>query len=253
MTQIDIKKKDNDEQIEKYINYELTGLELAEFEMRLKNDHNLKEQVDEHIKLNEDLAYKFQYENQDADLKANLNKLSGHYFAKKDKNTKAEIETKVKETGTVSGQLEINKNKSNTSNKRYLLLFGLTSIAAAVLLFLFNPFAIEVSSDQLADKYFNSYLPSSENYIDFGSPHSANEQLTLGSQYYEANQIDLAIRSFQQIAGLNSENFSTTANWYLALCYLKQNKPERANPLLENLKSTKIYGDDAEAILRQLK
>jgi len=41
--------------------------------------------------------------------------------------------------------------------------------------------------------------------------------------------------------------------WYLVICYLKQNQPDKAKPLLIKLQKKTTYGDEAKAILKKLK
>lgn len=77
------------------------------------------------------------------------------------------------------------------------------------------------------------------------------KQLLLeGSNHYQNEEIEKAIASFGQVINNSSEEkYVSTANWYLALCYLKQNKPEEAKPLL---RKAITYGEKARAILKQL-
>jgi len=129
------------------------------------------------------------------------------------------------------------------------------AVAASFLLFVFNPFANNYSPAEIADKNFKAYPNSSlMSPPDINSTKIDPKQLLAeASQYYQNNQTEKAIQTLQKVVEHSSEVYKQDANWYLALCYLRQNESPKAKPLLEELKQNSDYKKDAKAILKQLK
>ena len=75
------------DKIEKYINGELSESELALFEKRLLSDNELKREVSLYKDLNNNLAYKFKYKQEDNEFKATIEDLGSQYFSKKNAAT----------------------------------------------------------------------------------------------------------------------------------------------------------------------
>jgi len=211
--------KQDYEKIDKYLNGLLIDTELTEFEVRLQNESKLKNEVDGYIELNEGLAFKFN-SNKD-EVKATLNNLGDQYFL--NKNVKVETEAEIRQTQTFTkpekATIEAGE-KSKRKPVKPLYLLATFAAAAALLLFLFNPFADQLSSSQL-----------------------------LAGQYFEVYET----QTFQKVAQESSNIYKQIANWYLAMCYLKQDYPDKAIPLLQGLQSHKDFGNDAKSILKQLK
>jgi len=149
------------------------------------------------------------------------------------------------------------KHFKKQSNKRPIIrkLLPLTALAAAIFLFIFfNPFVNKFSPGELADEYFEPFVierlmgPGKDNITE-----SPKELLGKASQLYQNNQLNEAIKAFEKVANNSSEVYVQKANWYLALCYLKQNQPGKAKPLLEELKQSGDYKEKAATVLKQLK
>jgi len=223
--------------INEYISGELTGNDLVEFKKLLVTDEALQQKIKVHRQIDEVLSENYfevnrfnqaEYDKEKKRLNLIFTKMNKKYFVK-EKNI-----------------------PKKPSIIRRLLPFVALAAAATLLFFVFNPFVNNLSPTQLADQYFESYTSGTlmgEDPILVDSPKILLEK---GSNQYEANQIEQAIQTFQQVADNSSLIYQNEANWYLALCYLKQNKPEMAKPLLNQLQQSTDFGIKSKAILKQL-
>jgi len=224
--------KINGIQINQYINGELSGEALATFETQLKTDNDLLHKVKMHNEI-------------DTVLEQNYLDIDEKERAKE----KERLQPIFDEIGK--------KYFKKQSNKRPIIrkLLPLTALAAAILLFiLFNPLVNKLSPGELADEYFEPFVierlmgPGKDNITE-----SPKELLGKASQLYQNNQLNEAIAIFEKVANNSSEVYRQKANWYLALCYLKQNQSGKAKPLLEELKQSGDYKEKATTVLKQLK
>jgi len=251
--------KVTNEQINEYISGELTGSNLIEFEKLLASDEALQKQIKVHQQIDTILSENYfevnrfnqeEHQNEKERLNPIFNKMNKKYFTEEDAGEKkiSIPETKVNEEKTLTDE------SNNTPVIRRLLPFVTLAAAAALLLFVFNLFVNNLSPTQLADQY---YVPITANSIrgdldNNTATKTPRELLAQGSQQYDAGQIEEAIQSFQQVETTSSLNYQNKANWYLALCYLKLNQPEKAKPILIKLKAAKNHSEDAKSILKQL-
>ena len=255
----------NYEQIEKYIKGELSSTEAQSFEQELSANSALKEEVALYKDVQNTLSKQFKFEAEDAVVETTIAQLSKKYAAQNFKNNVSKPQENKEE--------EVENSK--VSMIRRLLPLTTLAAAAALLLFFFNPFKNNISPAQLAAQNFELYqldasMGSSdlkatwteaiknyraENYevaiTKFDSflkdnPDNKEALLAKGCALLKLNKTDLAIQTFQQI------NNSKTANWYLALSYLKNDEVTKAQPILEGLLDNKKYGAKAKAILRDL-
>jgi len=253
--------KVTDEHINEYISGELTGNDLIEFEKLLATNEDLQQQIKVHRQIDTVLSENYfdinrfnreDYQNEKERLNPIFNKMNQKYFAEGDSEEKkiSDIETKV--IGIDSQTPQTDTTQSSPIIRR-LLPFAALAAAAALLLFVFNPFANQVSPTQLADQYFESYstgtLMGEEDNLLANSPKALLEK---GSKQYQDNQLKEAIQTFKKIALNNSLIYENKANWYIALCYLKLNKPEAAKPVLRQLRQSSDYKDKAKIILKNL-
>jgi len=223
-------------QINQYINGELAGEAFVAFEAKLKTDEDFRNKLEMHKEI--DTVLMKNYLDLDDEARA------------KEKERLQPIFDEMSEKYF---------RKEKTIIRRLLPMVAFTA-AAALLLFIFNPFANKnenkLSSVELADEFFEPYTQGDL----MGSPGSDSiktnpkQLLTKASKYFEENQVDKAIQAFQKVvASIDvSDVYKQKANWFLALCYLKQNQPEKAKPLLEELKQNEEYKEDAKAILKQI-
>lgn len=92
-----------------------------------------------------------------------------------------------------------------------------------------------------------------------GSPSQSTErtdsiQVVLAIQLLQAAKVELAIESLQRVARNSGNYWGRVAEWYLALAFLKNNKPEDARKqLLTIVQDTKHpYFQESVAILNEL-
>lgn len=248
--------KITDEHINEYISGELTGNELVEFEKLLANDEDLQQQIKVHQQIDEVLVDNYfelnrfneaAYQTAKEDLNPIFNKMNQKYFVEEDTIKEKKISTKESETTSI-------ETKESTPIIRRLLPFVALAAAAAFLLFVFNPFANQVAPSQLADQYFESYstgtLMGEEDFMLENSPKAL---LKKGSEQYQNSQYEAAIQTFKKVT-INKYSlvYENKANWYMALCYLKLDKPQAAKSLFRQLQQSVDYKDKAKAILKQL-
>jgi len=255
----------NYEQIEKYIKGELSSTEAQSFEQELSGNSALKEEVALYKDVQNTLSKQFKFEAEDAEVETTIAQLSKKYAAQNFKNNVSKPQENKEE--------EVENSK--VSITRRLLPLTTLAAAAALLLFFFNPFTNKISPSQIVTQNFERYEPDAylatidvktawqeaiknyraENYevaiTKFNSflkdnPNNKEALLAKGCALLKLNKTDLAIQTFQQI------NNSKTANWYLALSYLKNDEVTKAQPILEGLLDNKKYGAKAKAIMRDL-
>ena len=103
------------------------------------------------------------------------------------------------------------------------------------------------NSDNIEENYLNAIkaydngnykeaIPSLVQRVA-AKPDDFPTQLLLGNSYLNVSppQTQKAIELFKKIAEGNSDLYSTTANWYLALAYLQNNQSEAAKAIFEDL------------------
>lgn len=250
--------KITDVHINEYISGELTGNDLIEFEKLLAKDKNLQQQIKVHQQIDTVLSDNYFEKNRfnEADYKSEKERLNPIFKKMKEEFF---VEEKTDEGKKIrNNEINLIKAEKNTPKNtpiiRKLLPFVTLAAAAALLLFVFNPFVNNMSPTQLADQYFEAQTVNNiRGELDNENlQKTPRELLAQGSEQYEAGRMGEAIQTFQQVAANSSETFTDAANWYLALCYLKQNQPENAKPLLIKLQTSKNYHVDAKDILKQL-
>ena len=78
--------------------------------------------------------------------------------------------------------------------------------------------------------------------------------LYLGHSRMSLNQTEKAILSFEILLQTGNPELMHDARWYLSLCYLKMNLPEKAIKILEQIEfSDSPYKTDAKRILRSIR
>lgn len=236
--------------ISQYINGELNGQPLAAFEAKIKADKDLQLKVKIHQDI-DTILMKNYLDLDDEELAKERQRLQPVFDEIKEKYFKAS------KHGEISSERR-KRQRSNILSKWPLLTKRLFSVAlafviTALLLFFFNPVAYKLSPNQLADKYFEPATTNSLMGPGDNPTKSPKELLAKASHQYQNKQLNEAIQTFQKVADNGSKVYKQKANWYLALCYLKQNQPEHAIPLLEELKNNSNYKEDVKAILKQLK
>ena len=85
------------------------------------------------------------------------------------------------------------------------------------------------------------------------NPKDMQSVLLSGVSNFEDKKYPEAKMSFTTVIDDNNNLFIETANWYLALCYIKTNENEKAISQLKKIKEESgMYSKDARKILRKL-
>lgn len=240
--------------IDKYLNNELKGLELIEFEQSLETDPLLAKEVQLQSKMYTFLANKPNKQKQIAQIKS----LSRDFFQKE-----------------VENQQDNLKKIEPTYKKKWFLL----SSAAAVLLLVVSIFYFS-DNNNIYDKYANHKFISfvvkgdNTNFLSQEAVTAFNSKdykaalpllkqlllkqedpkikLALGICLLETNKTEDAITFFSD---LGSENiaFKNEANWYLALSYLKQKDNQQTKFYLNRIvDENSYYFKDAQKLIKEL-
>lgn len=259
----------NEINLEKYIQGELSGDALKEFETQIEKNEVLQKEVNFHqytdAVLNDNLAQKRSTADLDAEFKSNLNELGNKYFPREALNERNPATETIEE-----------KTIAKPSLIKRLIPFATLAAAAAFLLFLFLP--------DRDSKLYKSYFESeklirlqgqfdnssnfdnanrqyeSENYKEakilydkflIENPNNPWALAYKGCSEMELTHMDKAIRTFQILAAKNND-FADMANWYLSLCYLKKgDKVQTINFLKSISPAGKEYGK-AQQLLKEL-
>ncbi|WP_299524930.1 hypothetical protein [uncultured Lutibacter sp.] len=244
--------EDNYITFDKYLNNELSDLELTSFKEQLKSDIDFKQEFEIYKALEASLSSKFENEEEEKALKTTLSKLGSKYL--KPENT-------IKKKG---------KLISLFSNKQFMVA---ASIALLIGFFIFNngePVYSDFSSHNSLELVVRS--DNSETIIKaqeaFNSKNYevALEQLTVLS---ETNKNDAEIELYKGICFLELNNyveadqifdaissgkstFVHTASWYKALSMLKQEQFEACKYVLQTIPESADEYKQAKKLLKKL-
>lgn len=264
-----MKFKAIDIHINQYISGELTGNDLIEFEKLLAKDEALQQQIKVHQQIDEVLSENYFDTNRfnEADCQNELERLNP-------------IFKKMNEQYFVEEEIEEKKEEKPTSIIRKLIPFVSLAAAAALLLFVFNPFVNQLSPSELADRNFQLYhintsrdasdvVSDLENgqfayqegnyqlafdYFNTYLTKKPNDPIVLlanGNCAYQLAKYDEAIANFTTVKQLKTAQ-SNAANWYLALAYLKKEKIKDAKAVLTAIDENSEYYAKAKELLKQL-
>jgi len=264
-------------EITKYIDGELSGEALIQFEELLKRDKVLQEEVNFQKEIFKSLKTKSEFEAEKEELVSFLNGLE----------KKVDLSNLENETEAISNNettTETNTSSPNPSQKtifRKILPFtSIAAAAAAVLLFIMAPWKSNLTGSELAEQNFKLFPLESvrsgddnQNILttaqkaydekDYQSainsfkvylkenPDSPIIWLAKGSAEYELDKLDNAIVSFGQVAKLNPD-YKPLANWYLALSYLKKEDKIQAKSLLDEISEGEEKYAEAQKLLKEL-
>ena len=105
--------------------------------------------------------------------------------------------------------------------------------------------AYEEGNYQLAAKAFESCLSL--------TPQDVGCQFYLGLSYLETQQLHKAEQSLKHVIQATPNEYTTRAQWYLALVYLKNNKSKDAKLLLQELSRDQgFYGKKADMLMEEM-
>jgi len=239
--------------IERYVNGELSGQELAELEKRLESDSDLAAEVQLFKQAKDSLSDQFVHEEAENNLKATLQEVSPSYFQEKKKQ--ARIIPLLRRYGLPAA-----------------------GIAAAVaLILIFQPFQASLY-DQYKQLPTASFIEQSEpEQADLAAAQQAFNQkdystaLDIFQQYLaqKANQDDVEIRFYAGLCHLELDQLSEArtifeslqsgnsvykneGSWYLAMTYLKEKNWEKCREYLRQIPEGTERWEEARVLLKKL-
>ena len=253
--------------IEKYLDGTLKGNKLKDFEKNMNNSDELKKLVIIHKEVNESIECE--------DVIRFRNKLDYIYslFRKSENH---------KEKDSVIGLRQ--QNKVGLFVKYRLLIAASISLFIIIgALFFYMLKAKEYTNDELFSMYYQPYthdisrgsdshilsdLESAIILYDNFNYQQAHKEFSFINEQYDENylakfyygltciemeEFDKAIQQFENILENWESPFVYHAEWYLLLCYLKNNNKEKALILLQTIEQgNKYYKKRAEEILHEL-
>lgn len=239
--------------IERYVDGELSGQELAEFEKRLESDSDLAAEVQLFQQAKASLSDQFVHEEAENNLKATLQEVSPSYFQEKKKQ--ARIIPLLRRYGLPAAGIA----------------------AAVVLILIFQPFQGSLY-DQYKQLPTASFIEqSASDLADLAAAQQAFNQkdyataLNIFQQYLneEANRDDVEIRFYTGLCHLELDQLSparsifeslhagnsvyqTEGTWYLAMTYLKEEDWERCVEYLRQIPEGTERWEEAQRLLSKL-
>lgn len=261
----------------KYIDGELQGEALLQFEKLLKTDADLQEEVRFQKEIFTALKAKSEFEAEKEEVISFLEGLEKKVDLSNIEDEKPEIiaaekQTKIEPTSQTVTQPTI---------LRKLLPFATLAAAAAVLLFVLAPWKSNLTGSQLANQNFQTFsleslrsstdsqsilekakkaytqnefqlaITTFEDYLK-ENPKSPDIWLAKGSSEYKLDKLDNAILSFQEAQKRNPD-YKPLAHWYLALCHLKKEDKTKAKSFLNKIMKGEENYEEAQKLLKTLK
>ncbi len=246
------------EKIQRYLDGNMSGEELKKFRQDLQRDPELMRELDLHHFINDTVGQR-----EELRFREKLNDVYKDYDSKRKKKPE-------------------NFKRNKLKNIIYYL-----SIASVVIFFLIYTFLQQpVSPDQIFEKYYaefrtdlqsrsynafessllsegiqqylkKEYKKSTESiqkYIDMENENLVMAYFYKGLANIELGETGKAIQDFLFISGQEFNYNTEHSLWYLALCYLKEDKISLAREeLLELVNMGSVYSREAEKILKKLR
>jgi len=251
--------------LDKYLDGELSESEVQTFEAEMKADEDFAYEVKLHQTARETTEY--------ASFMDKIKKVRAESGA----SALEVISTDEQQEGNESvAETTTNVNKKTKSFATIRRLRRALVAAASVALLIVG---IPLISGDLADKHYQPYVLNTTNrsmenqeLIQAEKAYNARDyetalrtfekypdevrddvriQLAKGNTAYKLGKWDIAEATFQQIASENSV-YQSTGNWYLALTFLKQKRPEKAKAALRQIETGDDEYDKAQKLLRRL-
>ncbi len=252
--------------IEKYLDGTLKGEKLKDFIHQLQRDRELQELVALHREVNDSIS--------EEDISRFKNKLNNAYlmFRRSEGSREKVTMHDIRSPG-----------KKHTVPKRMVLVAaGITIIVITGVLFYklgdreysgeklysmyYEPYKSDIIIRSEADKVDDlgeaillydrgSYNAAYDNLLNMVGVNSENymARFYLGLTCMEQNKFDEAIIQFESILKNCRSPLIYHSQWYLALCYLKNNNTREAKDLLETIISgDTYYRKKAENLLKKL-
>lgn len=243
------------ELIERYLNRNLRGNELSEFEKMLSNNPGFRKEVNLHREINEALREK--------DVMKLRNKLmSIQATPKQGKNRSkvlrmftpnrylsASVAAAASIILIIGGILLFSKTDSVNKDSLYSNFYD-PEEAITIVRSGGNTEDITLKEAMMAyqDKNYESAIE-----LFSKEPQNNLAKFYMGLSYMETGSSEKAIELFNELIKHQENLFVEQAEWYLALSYLKINDYDNAKTLLSKIaNSENIYQNDAKKILKNL-
>ncbi len=241
--------------IEKYLAEEMQGEELHDFEKKLLNDSDLKEELNLHQQVAETLKGEKIHQ-----LRSVLNDIDKKWETPSKQKPAKVINFNFRRILTIAAaiallitgyQLFTNSNLSSeelyaANFETYPMLLNQRDIDPTI--------NIKAYSNAITF-YLNGQ--NQEAIVAFDQliklePDNNTYEFYKGNLLLAENKSDEAIPIFQKIINGNHPLLVEQTRWYLALAFLKQNDQENAKALLEEIKPGRYKSKEAAKILKQL-
>lgn len=241
--------------IEKYLQGKLSKNDLHDFESRMKSDPDFEREVKLRLEINSALMEK--------DIMSLRSKLTGiHHQQHNKRNSTARIVSLFSEKGyatagiaaaivltLVVGTLLIfglqDKNPQNLFASYYQPDDAVMIVRSGS-----NPEDIDLKEALLA--YHEKNYDNAIELLD-KQENNILAKYYLGLSYLETDKISKAISTFKAIIDHNNNLFVEQAEWYLALCYVKNDQEEEAKIWFEKIaNSESIFNDKAKRVLKNM-
>lgn len=254
---IEIQAPANIENIENYINSELSSEDTASFEAQLSSNIKLQKEIDLIKNINQALA-----EDDVMRLRKNLQNIAAQAASEK-QNQRA-----------FAGGLSFKRIISSTVAASIIILLGVTGLlsqkqsAPDVYHSFYSRYEstnIVRSADVVENKTFSMAMQKYDNKqynqaIDLFGQVIANDPDNMASHFYsgaslqETGKYSMAMHEYETVI-VNKDNlFTEQAQWYTALCLLQTNDNKKAYKQLKKIAESKgFYQHKANDILKKIK
>lgn len=242
---------DYTEIIEKYLDGELTGEELENFQKALESDEELAPE----LKLHEDIQ-KAISQTDVIELRENIAKTIQNAGDGKKRisirNTWLVAASVIVLTGTTLAVWFI-MNGSGSNEKLFSMYYyteeapAYTRSGAGV-----SGKIFENAMQLYENRKYEKAIPEIKKVLE-KDKDNFTARFFLGMSFIETSQLDDAIIVFKGIIDHNDNLYLDKAAWYLGLCYLRSGEKDKALKKFQNIIDSKsFYANKAEKILKEL-
>ncbi len=225
----------NIEKIIKYLDGDLTPVEVEEFEFQLYTDESLQKDFIIVKEIEDSLRDLVGCGNSDISLKS--------------------VRMAFEESDNLQYGIEKTKLLFPTPNRWYHQLYKVASIIVIVFTtaFILNQILTNrsVNTEKLFAKY---YQPFQKEFIRSSGPECDNTLLFYKAvSNLEYGRYNVALNNFNQLMSQDKNSYYIESSWYVALIWLKLNRPAYAKPYLNWLVyNDRYYGKKASLVLMEL-
>ncbi len=243
------------EMIEAYMNNELTGDDLQQFQQRLSADEEFAKEVNLYGFINDNMKTSIQHQTQRQQLNKTLTQLGNQHFKIQKEKSKIVSFNRFKWLAAAAAVFAIIISVYLLTNQNQLSSQQLYTEHAK-----YNSISFERGNTDSAllipVKFYNSKnyaaaIPFFETYLK-QYPANTEIALTLNICRIETGLYDNAINGLDSIIAKQNA-FLYQAQWLKALAYLKQDKKEECKNILEQIPPEADTYAEAQSLLKRLK